>query len=39
MTDTCPSHDRAGAWGKQHRLTSASDSRLPRFITTYAQAA
>ncbi len=27
----------ASAWGKQLRLASASDPRLPRFITTYAQ--
>lgn len=27
----------ASAWGKQLRLASASDPRLPQFITTYAQ--
>jgi hypothetical protein len=27
----------ASAWGRQLRLASASDPRLPRFITTYAQ--
>ena len=27
----------ASAWGKQLRLTHASDPRLPQFITTYAQ--
>lgn len=32
-----PSPVVASAWGKQLRLTSPSDTRLGRFVTTYAQ--